>query len=153
MTKLFKVLVTENVTLGKEIFVEAQSREMLATYENEIMEYANEAGDFEEESCGLTMDEIKEVTEDIAMAPDITLPLSKPLVFHINTDYGTIEVTKDGRGAAVALPDVLGDASADSGLDTVVSMILGHVAAGVDVTTEAYAKGVNMAFQAIENQD
>lgn len=152
MAKLFKVLVTENVTLGKEVFVEAESLEMVKTYQDEIMEYANEAGGFEEESCGMTVDAIEEFTKDIALAPDITLPIV-PECIRIETSYGTIEVTKAGGGATLALPDVLGDESADNGLDTVVSMILGHVAAGVDVTTEAYAKGVNMAFQAIENQD
>lgn len=153
MTKLFKVLVTENVTLGKELYVEAEDRAMVEAHQDEIMEYANEAGDFEEESYGMTVDAIEEFTKDVALAPDITLPLSDTQVFHIETEYGAIEVTKGGRGATVSLPDVLGNPNADNGLDTVVSMILGHVSAGVDVTTEAYAQGVNMAFQAIENQE
>lgn len=75
---------------------------------------------------------------------------------YIPTDQGEIEVvlmTLGGRTAgSIALPPRLEAERHDNAVDAITSMILAHACAGVDVEAEAYAKGVNAALNAIENQ-
>ena len=75
---------------------------------------------------------------------------------YIPTAHGEIQVDLQTRGGrmtgAVALPPSIGDAYGDAALDAFTSLILAHACAGVDVESEAYAKGASVALDAIGNQ-
>jgi len=72
---------------------------------------------------------------------------------NIPTSYGNIIVDVANKGGAVTLPPVLEGEAYDAALDAFTSLILAHACAGVDVGNSAYAKGVNVALEAIANQD
>jgi len=71
----------------------------------------------------------------------------------IHTAYGDVELTKVGRGVSITgVPPSWGYGEHRTPrIDVIVSMILGHASAGVDVTTPAYAAGVNTAIEEIIN--
>lgn len=70
----------------------------------------------------------------------------------ICTAYGEVEIQKVGHGAAISVPPSWGYGEHRTPrVDVVVSMILGHAAAGVDVTTPEYAKGIDAAMDEIVN--
>lgn len=79
--------------------------------------------------------------------------------FEIPTSYGPIEVTLAKRGGrtagAVTLPRhySLGDEEDFPALGIIVSMILGHACAGVNVCSKGYVAGIEAAFAAVGNQE
>jgi hypothetical protein len=76
---------------------------------------------------------------------------------YLPTQEGMIEVallTLGGRTTgSIALPPCLEAERHDNAVDALTSLILAHACAGVDVESPAYVKGVNVALDAIRNQE
>ena len=76
---------------------------------------------------------------------------------YIKTSQGEIQIDlqiRNGRTTgAISLPPSIGDPYTDNALDAFTSLILAHACAGVDVESPAYVKGVDVALDAIANQE
>jgi len=71
----------------------------------------------------------------------------------IETSYGTVEVTVVDKCGAITVPLLWGDTAQDPALGAVVSLILAHACEGVDVGSAEYARGINVALDAITKED
>jgi len=66
----------------------------------------------------------------------------------ISTPFGDIivEADTDTGAGSVKLPKVLDISRHNEGVEAVVSMILAHACAGIDVDSDPYVDGVNAAM-------
>lgn len=72
------------------------------------------------------------------------------------TMFGTIELipedTTDDLSAVTLISDIdRDDSDMMNAIDVVESVIMGHYAAGVDVTDSKYIEGINAALEGIDN--